>query len=155
RNLFRAAYTTYRHAFLHCLESLALTGCDHLVSHRRPDKPRAYGIDTDAACRIFESRALGEPKDSVLGGVVDPALGASHKSPERRAIDDGATSLFAHLLQFELHAAPFAAEIDPHDAIVIFTGGVGSLCEDILDARVVIGGIKPAKDRDRLRDHGF
>jgi hypothetical protein len=52
----------------------------------------------------------------MLGGVVDAALGTSHKSPERRAIDDRATSLFSHLVQFEFHAAPFAAEIDPHIA---------------------------------------
>lgn len=71
----------------------------------------------------------------MLGRVVDSALGTSHKSAERRATDDRATSLFAHLLQFKFHAAPFAAEIDPHDAVVVFTGGVGRLCEDILDAR--------------------
>ena len=63
--------------------------------------------------------------------------------------------MFAHLLQFELHATPFAAEIDSHDAVVILTGGVGGLGEDILDARVVIGGIEPAKGFDRLRDHGY
>jgi hypothetical protein len=59
------------------LECIALTRRDHLVGHRRPDQPRAYGIDTDAACCIFESRALGEPKDTVLGGMVDSALGAT------------------------------------------------------------------------------
>jgi hypothetical protein len=63
--------------------------------------------------------------------------------------------LFAHLLQFELHATPFAAEIDSHDAVVILTGGVGGLREHILDARVVIGGIEPAEGGDRLRNHGF
>ena len=64
-------------------------------------------------------------------------------------------ALLAHLLQFKLHAAPFATEINPHDAVIILTGGVSSLCEDILDARVVIGGIEPAESRDRPRDHGF
>jgi hypothetical protein len=107
--------------------------------------------------RAAYSRAatLGEPKDAVLGGVVDPAFGASHKSPERRAIHDRAASLFAHLLQFELHATPFAAENDSHDAVVILTGGVGGLREHILDARVAIGGIEPAEGGDRLRNHGF
>jgi hypothetical protein len=91
----------------------------------------------------------------VLGRVVDPALGTSYKSAERRAIDDRATSLFAHLLQFELHAAQFAAEIDPHYAVVILSGSVCGLCEDILDARVAIGGIEPAESSDRLLDHGI
>jgi hypothetical protein len=91
----------------------------------------------------------------VLGRVVDPALGTSHKSAERRAIDDRTASLFAHLLQFELHAAPFAAEIDPHDAVVILSVSVCSLCEDILDSRVVISGIEPAESSHRLLDHGI
>ena len=63
--------------------------------------------------------------------------------------------MFAHLSQLELHAAPFASEIDPHDAVVILTGGVSRLREDILDARIVVSGIQPAESRDRLRDHGF
>jgi hypothetical protein len=113
RNLLGAADPSHRHALLHCLESIALTGRDHLVGHRCPNKPRAYGIDTDAAYCVFESRALGEPKHPVLGGVIDWALGAPRESPERRAIDDRATSLFSHLLQFELHAAPFAAKSEP------------------------------------------
>src|ERR1700758_1331952 len=105
RNLLGAPDPSHRDVFLHRLESIALTGRDHLVGHRCPNEPRANGIDPDATCRIFESRALCEPKASVLGRVIDPALGTSHKSAERRAIDDRATSLFAHLLQFELHAA--------------------------------------------------
>src|ERR1700712_5604756 len=109
RNFLRTPDPSHRHAILHRLESITLTGRDHLVRHGCPDEPRAYGIDTNDTCRIFESRALGEPKDSMLGGVVDSTLGASHKSSERRAIHDRATPLFAHLLQFELQAAPFAA----------------------------------------------
>jgi hypothetical protein len=35
---------------------------------------------------------------SEIGGVINPTLGASHNSPKRRAIDDGSTSLLAHLL---------------------------------------------------------
>src|SRR5258708_20137745 len=86
RNFLGASDPYHRHVLLHCLESIALTGRDHLIGHRRPNKPRAYRIDPDAACRIFESGAFGEPKDAVLGGAVDTAFGASHKPPERRAI---------------------------------------------------------------------
>src|SRR5438445_13692569 len=98
RNLVGAADTLHRYALLHGFHGFTLTLRDHLVHHRCPDEARAYGIDADAACRIFESSALGEPNDPVLGSVVDPTLGTSHKSPKRRAIDDGPTSLSAHLL---------------------------------------------------------
>src|SRR6266567_1513450 len=131
RDLFRSANASHRYALLHCPEGFALTRRDHLVGHRCPNEARTYGIDANAARRIFESSALGEPNDSVLGSVVDPTLGTSHKSPKRRAIDDGSTSLFAHLLQFELHATPYTAEVDPHYPVIIFPGSIGSLCENI------------------------
>src|SRR4029077_15932721 len=85
-----------RNAPFHRLERIALTGRNHLIGHRRLDKSGADGVDPDAARRIFQSRALGEPDNPVLCGVVDAALGAPHKSTERRAIDDGAAFLFAH-----------------------------------------------------------
>jgi hypothetical protein len=100
-------------------------------------------------------RTLGESKHPVLGGVVNSALGTAHEAAERRAIDDRTTSLFAHLLQLELHATPFATEIDPHDAVVIFTGSVGRFCKNILHTRIVIGRIEPTKGFDHSRDHGF
>src|SRR6266571_2161583 len=137
RDLFRSANASHRYALLHCPEGFALTRRDHLVGHRCPNEARTYGIDANAACRIFESRALGEPKYSVLGGVVDPTLGASHKSSKRRAINDGAASLFAHLLQFKLHATPYAAKIDRHYPVVILPGRISSFGEDILDTCVV------------------
>ncbi len=58
----------------------------------------------------------------MLGGVIGPTPGASHKSFERRAIDDGAATLFTHLLQFKFHATPNATEIDAGHAAKIFTG---------------------------------
>src|SRR5205814_313990 len=103
----------------------------------------------------FKSRALGEPKHSMLGGVVDPALGTSHKTPKRRAIDDGATSLLAHLLQLKLHATPYTAEIDRHHPVVIFSGRISGLCEDILNAGIVVGRIEPPEGRDSLTNHGL
>jgi hypothetical protein len=63
--------------------------------------------------------------------------------------------LLAHLPQFELHAAPFAAKIDSHDAVVILTSRVCCLREDILDASIVVGRVELAEGRDRLADHGF
>ena len=97
-NLLGPAISAHWDALLHRLEGLALTGRDHLIGHRGPNEPWTYGIDSNAPGSVFESRALGESNDSMLGGVVDPTLGTSHKSPKRRAIDNGSTSLFAHLL---------------------------------------------------------
>src|ERR1700746_1336282 len=127
-NFLGAANPSHGHALLHCLEGLTLAGRDHLVGHRCPNKPRTYSIDSDAPCSVFESRALGEPDYSVLGRMVDPTLGPSDKSPKRRAIDNGSTSLFAHLLQLELHATPYTAEVDPHHPVVIFPGRISRLC---------------------------
>src|SRR3989442_5293838 len=155
RNLLGAANPSHRDALLHRLESVSLTGSDHLVRHRRVDQTRTYGIDANAPCSIFESRALGEPKYSVLGGVIDSTLGTSDKTPKRRAIDDGATPLLAHLLQLKLHATPYTAEIDRHHPVVIFSGGISSLCEDILNAGIVVGRIEPPESRDSLMNHGL
>jgi hypothetical protein len=110
-NLFGAANASHRDALLHRLEGL------------RPDRPRpsgptsgfgldrTYGTDANASAGVFESRALGEPDYSVRGGVICSSLGASQKSPERRAMDEGAASLLAHLLQFKFHATPYSAQI--------------------------------------------
>jgi hypothetical protein len=54
----------------------------------------------------------------MLRSMVSAALGAAYKTSERRAIGDGAAALLAHLLQFELHAAPDTAQVDPIDVEV-------------------------------------
>src|SRR5258708_14637963 len=87
--------------------------------------------------------------------MIDPALGTSDKTPKRRAIDDGSTSLLPHLLQFELHATPYTAEIDPHHPVVIFSGSISSLCEDILNTGIVVGRIDASEGGDRLFHHCF
>src|SRR5712691_4259691 len=87
RNLVGAADTLHRYALLHGFHGFTLTLRDHLVHHRCPDEARTYGIDADAAGRIFESCALGEPEHSVLAGMVNSTLGASHQSSKRRAVN--------------------------------------------------------------------
>jgi hypothetical protein len=91
----------------------------------------------------------------MLRSMVGTALGTPYKTSKRRAIDDGATALLAHLLQFELHAAPDTAQVDPHHPVVIVTGRVGRLGEDILDACVVVGCIEPSKGSNSLLHHCF
>src|SRR3974390_2558933 len=131
-------------ALLHCLKCFTLACRDHLVGHRCPNEPRTYGIDANATRGVFESSALGETNDSVLGRVVEAALGAAYESSDGRAIDDGSTSLFAHMLQLELHAAPHTAQVDPHHAVVIFPRRISSFDENILNAGIVVRRIEPS-----------
>src|SRR5258708_18494477 len=154
-NLLGATNPSHRDALFHRFEGLTLTGRDHLVGHRCPNQPRTYGIDSNAPCGVFESRALCEPNYSVLGSVVDPTLGTSHKSPKRGTIDDGSTSLFAHLLQLELPATPYTLEVDPHHPVVVFPGSISSLCENILNAGIVVSRVEPAESSDRLFHHSL
>jgi len=49
--------------------------------------------------------------------------GNANKVASRRAIDDGAASLLAHLAQLVLHAVPHAPEIDCVHAIEFFGAG--------------------------------
>src|SRR5215213_2989653 len=124
-NLLGAAKPANGDVFQHRIEGVSLTSGDHLVRHRRMDETRTYGIDANAPRGIFQSRALGEPKHAVLGGVVCSASGSAHESSQGRAVDDRATSLLAHLTQLELHAAPYTTEIDGHHPVVIFPGSIG------------------------------
>src|SRR5579863_681273 len=154
RNFFGAANASHGDALLHCLESFTLSARDHLIGHRRPDQPWAYSVDANAACRVFESRALREPYDSVLRGVIDSPLCTAKAPSKRRAIDDGTAALFAHLLQLEFHAAPHTAQIDAHHPVIIFAGGIGRFCKNVLNAGVVVGRIESAESGDRLFHHG-
>src|SRR5207302_6430994 len=97
-----------------------LAGRHHLVGHRRLDEARTHGIYANAPCGIFQSRAFGEPKYSVLGGVIRSTPSAAHEPSKRRTVDDRATSLLAHLAQLELHASPDTTEIDGHHSVIVF-----------------------------------
>src|SRR5438128_5842462 len=102
----------HRHElFQHRVQLFPLACSDHLVGHGRLDHARAHVVNANATRCIFESSALGESDHSMLCGMVGPASGTAYKTSKRRAIDDGAISLLAHLLKLELHATPDAAEI--------------------------------------------
>src|SRR6266567_636941 len=98
RDLFGATNASHGDTLLHRLEGISLTACDHLVGHRRPNQPGAYSVDANAACGVFESRALRESNDSVLRGMIDSTLRTTNATSKRRAIDDGTAALSAHLL---------------------------------------------------------
>src|SRR5262245_26221559 len=114
---------------------------------------RTYGIDANATCRLVQSRALGEPNHPVLGGLVCSAFGAAHQSANRRAVDDRATSLLAHLAQLKLHATPHAAEVDGHHTVKVFPGSISSFRNNILNAGIVVSCIKSPEGSDSLFDH--
>src|SRR5260370_23610605 len=154
-DLLRTANPSHGHGLHHGGERLALSRSDHLVGHRCLNEARTYGIDSNATCSIFESRALGESKNTVLGSVIGPAFGTSYESPKRRAIHDSSASLLAHLLQLELHGTPYSAEIDRHHTVVIVTGRIGSFCKDILNAGIVVGCIELSESGDSLLNHCF
>jgi hypothetical protein len=112
-------------------------------------------IHADAARRTLESCALRQADDSMFRGVVRSALRTADQTAQRRAVDDNAAALVAHLPQLELHAVSYAAQIDGHHAVVVVTRRIGSLGKHILHVRVVVGGIQTSKLRDRLLHHGF
>jgi hypothetical protein len=64
-------------------------------------------------------------------------------------------ALLEHLPQFELHATPHTAKIDRNHTVEVFSGRIGSLHSNVLDAGIVIGRIKPPKMGDRLFDHSL
>src|SRR5712692_8649803 len=134
-DLLRPTKSSNRYVFHQLFHGFCLTG-QHARDHRRIDDSRADRVNADAPGGIFESSALGQPEHPVLGGVIDSAAGYAHESADRRAVDDGATSLPAHLEQFVLHATPDAAEIDRIHAVEIFAAGVSGFCDRTLHAGI-------------------
>src|SRR5439155_2695134 len=155
RNFLRTANASHRDALLHLLKGFTLTGSDHLVRHRRLDEAGTDRRGANAPCGVFQRRALGEPKHSLLGGVIDSTLRTAHESSWRRAIDDGSTSLLAHLAQLKLHAAPDTTQIDADDPVEILARLIRGFSELILHAGIVIGGVQATKNGDSLIHHRF
>src|SRR6266567_3115764 len=141
-----------RLVFHDVFQGVCFTG-QHVSDHWRIDGPRADRIDADAPGGIFESSALCQPEHPMLGGVIYCSASYAHESAERRAVDDGTTSLLAHLEQLVLHAAPDAAEIDHIHAVELFTAGISGFCERTLHASIVECRIQPSEGGDSLFDH--
>jgi hypothetical protein len=106
-----------------CFYGVAVSG-HHLGCHRRIAEARTDGIDTNAPCSIFQSRAFGAPNYSVLGGMIMSTPGSAHKASNGRAFDDSTTSFLAHLVQLELHATPYSTEIDGRHSVKVFSSSV-------------------------------
>src|SRR5215472_12296904 len=102
---------------------------------------------------IVERRALGEPNHAVLGGLVCSAFGAAHQPANRRAVDDRATSLLAHLAQLKLHATPHTPEVDGHHTVKVLAGSISGFRNNILNAGIVVSCIKPPEGGDGLFNH--
>src|SRR6266568_3058712 len=78
-NLLGATKATDGYVFQHRIKRVSLSG-HHLVEHRGMDDARTYCIDTNAPCGIVQSRAFGESKHAVFGGLVCSALGTAYQS---------------------------------------------------------------------------
>jgi hypothetical protein len=114
---------------------------------------RAHRVDPDSPGGIFESSAFGQPEYPVFGCAIHSPTGDAHESADRRAVDDGAASLFAHQEQLVLHAAPDAAQIDGEHAIKVLGAGVSCLRKGALHAGIVERRIQLSETEDGLLDH--
>ena len=68
-DLLRPTKSANRHLSHQLFHGFRLSG-QHARDHRRLDNARANCVDANATRGIFESSALREPEDSVLGGVI-------------------------------------------------------------------------------------
>src|SRR5438874_10023183 len=93
----------------------------HLSDHRRLNRARTHCINADSSRCIFKRCTLSETDHSVLGCMVNCPARNADKAANRRAIDDSATSLLAHLSQFVFHAVPHTAKINSNDTLVLCT----------------------------------
>ena len=124
--------------------AVEFTVVDHVGDHRGGDGAGAHGVDADAAWRVFQCGAAGQADHSVLGGVVGRAAGDADQAAERRAVDDRAAALGAHLAQFVLHARPHPAQVDGVDPVEDLGRFVGGVAGRDLDAGVVERHVEPA-----------
>jgi hypothetical protein len=82
--------------------------------------------------------------------MVRPTLVSADEASQRRAVHDGPAALLAHLLQFKLHAAPHATQVDCHHAVVVVAGRVSRLGKNVLDAGIVVCGIQATESGNGL-----
>src|SRR5215204_1629286 len=128
---------------------------EHVRDHRRLDRSRADRVDADAAGRVLERGTLCEAEDAVFGGVVGRAARQPDQATKRRAVDDCAASLLAHLTKLVLHASPDAAEVDRVHAVEGLGRLLGGVRRRGLDPGVVEGEVEPAESRHATADeHG-
>src|SRR6266446_9381136 len=97
-NLLGATKSTNGYVFHQLFDGFRLSG-HHAGDHRRIDGPWANRVNANAHGGIFESSVLCKSKHPVLGGVIQTAPSNAHESADRRVVNDGATSLLAHLAQ--------------------------------------------------------
>src|SRR5215207_7268109 len=151
-DLVRPAETADRlipHDFPHGITLLL----KHVRYHRCIDCSWAHGVDANAPRRIFERCALGKADHAMLGRMVGRAAWKADKTPERRAVNDGAATLLPHLPELMLHAGPDAPEIDRIHTIEVLGRLVRCVARRDLNAGVVEGHVEPAEASNRAVDH--
>ena len=85
--------------------------------------------------------------------MVRCSAGYADQAADRRTVDDGAASLFAHLAQLVFHAVPHATKIDRIYAIEFFAPGISGFHRRRLHAGVVERRVQASEGGDGQFDH--
>ena len=73
----------------------------------------------------------------MLGGVVRRPTRQPDETAQRRAVDDRAAPLLAHVAELVLHAGPHTAQVDRVHAIEYLGGFIGHVAWQSLHAGIV------------------
>jgi hypothetical protein len=122
-----------------------LIPADDIAGNLCVDQAGVNRVHADAVLDVFQSGRPRQADHAVLGGDVGTDTGVAGQRANRRVVDDRAAALAFHLLQFVLHAAPNAAQVDPNHAIPVFAGAVGGRGDARHHPGVVERGVQSAE----------
>jgi len=103
---------------------------------------------------VVERGALRQADDAVLGRAVGGSAGTADQPGERRAVDDRAAALRAHVTRLVLHAGPHAAQVDRGDAVEVLGRLVRRVARRDHDPRVIERHVEAAELPDGALDEG-
>src|SRR4029078_454942 len=83
-------------------------------------------IHADAVLDVFEGGGARKANDTVLGGDVRSNAGVAGQRAHGRIIDNRTAGLTFHLPELVLHAAPYAPQVDPDDAVPVLRAALGN-----------------------------
>ena len=129
---------------------------DGLTYHRCLAGAGTDGVDADSLPGILQRRRFGQPKYTMLRGVVSPDTGDAYQTALRRAVYDGSLAVLFHLDKFVLHTVPHTAQIDRSNPVEIPAFGFRQIFpHGGMYAHVIISYIQLAENSDRLFDSRF
>src|SRR5207237_2690513 len=97
-----------------------LIAADNIAGDLGIDQAGIDGVHANAVLDVFESGGPRQTDHPVLGGDVRTNTGVAGQRADRCVVYDRAAALALHLLQFVLHGAPDAAQVDPNHAVPLF-----------------------------------